>query len=558
MAVDNLYSYRDYFSLFLGFFQTAFDVLDPVGQADDLQENRPADNGDPRPWGKVTKYFRFPCDFLAEIFAMSEIIRTFELCSKLLSLEKTQILFGFLLAYSYLCTVFRKRENMDNRQAALELGQKPVGQLLWQYALPAIVAMTASSLYNIIDRAMIGQIVGPEAIAGLGITFPFMNLSAAFGAAVGVGSSTCISVKLGQKDYRTAENLLGNTVTLNLIIGFLFMLVSLVFLDPILLFFGASDATLPYAREFMTVILLGNMVTHMYFGMNAVLRAAGKPKHAMYATLFTVACNIVLVVVFVWWFRWGIRGAALATVTSQTFALCWQMRIFSDKRELLHLKRGIYRLKAQLVSNIIAIGISPFLMNVTSCVIVIFMNNQFVRYGGDMAVGAYSIANSVVMVFFMFVMGMNQGMQPIVGYNYGAEKYDRMFRCLWLTIACATAILLVGWTLSMLFPHWIARIFTTDATLLRLAAKGIKLDMLVFFVVGSQAVITNFFQCIGKVKVSIFLSLSRQLFLLLPMAYVFPMYWDLDGVWYSMPASDFGSFAMTIPMLIWYMKRLKD
>jgi len=222
------------------------------------------------------------------------------------------------------------------------------------------------------------------------------------------------------------------------------------------------------------------------------------------------------------------------------------------------LKRGIYRLKSQLVRNIIAIGISPFLMNVTSCVIVIFMNNQFVRYGGDMAVGAYSIANSVVMVFFMFVMGMNQGMQPIVGYNYGAEKYDRMFRCLWLTIAVATVILLVGWGLSMLFPQYIARIFTTDQTLLHLSARGIRLDMLVFFVVASQAVITNFFQCIGKVKVSIFLSLSRQLFLLLPMAYVFPLFWDLDGVWYSMPASDFGSFAMTIPMLMWYMRRLKS
>ena len=447
---------------------------------------------------------------------------------------------------------------MDNKQAALELGTKPVGQLLTQYALPAIVAMTASSLYNIIDRAMIGQMVGPEAIAGLGITFPFMNLSAAFGAAVGVGASTCISVKLGQKDYRTAEHLLGNTVTLNLIIGFLFMAVSLIFLDPILRFFGASDVTLPYAREFMIVILLGNMVTHMYFGMNAVLRAAGKPKHAMYATLFTVACNIVLVVAFVWWLRMGIRGAALATVTSQTLALCWQMHLFSDQKELLHLRRGIYKLKKNLVRNIIAIGVSPFLMQTTSCVIVIFMNNQFVRYGGDMAVGAYSIANSMVMVFFMFVMGMTQGMQPIVGYNYGAEKYDRMFRCLWLTIAVATAILLVGWSLSMFFPRQIVRIFTTDPTLLDLSAHGLVLDMLVFFVVGSQAVITNFFQCIGKVKVSIFLSLSRQLLLLLPMAYVFPLFWGLDGVWYSMPLSDFGSFAMTIPLLWWYMKRIRE
>ena len=447
---------------------------------------------------------------------------------------------------------------MENKQATLELGTKPVGKLLTQYALPAIVAMTASSLYNIIDRAFIGQVVGPEAIAGLGITFPFMNLSAAFGAAVGVGASTCISVKLGQRDYKRAQLLLGNTVTLNLIIGFLFMMVCLVFLEPILRFFGASDATLPYAKEFMTVILLGNMVTHMYFGMNAVLRAAGKPKHAMYATLFTVACNIVLIVAFVWWFRWGIRGAALATITSQSLALCWQMWLFSDKNEILHLRRGIYRLRGYLVRNIVAIGISPFLMQTTSCVIVIFMNNQFVRYGGDMAVGAYSIANSMAMVFFMFVMGMIQGMQPIVGYNYGAEKFDRMFRCLWLTIACSTAILLVGWGLSMAFPRQIARIFTTDETLLELSARGIVIDMIVFFVVGSQAVITNFFQCLGKVKISIFLSLSRQLILLLPMAYVFPMFWGLDGVWYSMPVSDFGSFAMTIPILMWYMKKLRS
>ncbi|MCH5307112.1 MAG: MATE family efflux transporter [Prevotella sp.] len=446
---------------------------------------------------------------------------------------------------------------MDNRQATLELGTKPVGQLLTQYALPAIVAMMAASLYNIIDRAFIGQVVGPEAIAGLGITFPFMNLSGAFGAAVGIGASTCISVNLGQRNYKRAEYLLGNTVTLNLIIGFLFMVVCLVFLDPILRFFGASDVTLPYAREFMEIILLGNMITHMYFGMNAVLRAVGKPKQAMFATLFTVGCNIVLVIAFVWWFRWGIRGAAMATITSQTLALCWQMWQFSDQKEILHLKRGIYKLKADLVRNIIAIGVSPFLMNVTSCVIVIFMNNQFVRYGGDMAVGAFSIAHSMVMMFFMFVMGMNQGMQPIVGYNYGAEKYDRMFRCLWLTIASATSILLVGWALSMLFPNEIVRIFTKDPVLIKLSARGLKIDMLVFFVVGSQAVITNFFQCIGKVKVSIFLSLSRQLLMLLPMAYIFPLFWQLDGVWYSMPMSDLVAFLMTIPMLMWYIKKNK-
>lgn len=446
---------------------------------------------------------------------------------------------------------------MDNKQKTLELGTKPVGKLLWQYALPAVVAMTASSLYNIIDRSVIGQVVGPEAIAGLGITFPFMNLSAAFGAAVGVGASTCISVKLGQKDYQTAEHLLGNTVTLNLLVGLAFMVVCLVFLDPILRFFGASDVTLPYGRAFMQVILLGNMITHMYFGMNAVLRAAGKPRHAMYATLFTVACNIVLVIAFVWWFKWGIRGAALATVTSQTLALCWQMWILSNKNELLHLRRGIYRLKSTLVKNIIAIGISPFLMNLCSCLVVIFMNNRFVKYGGDMAVGAYSIANSMGMVFFMFVMGINQGMQPIAGYNYGAKDYGRMMRCLNLSILAATVVLTVGWLLAMAVPTQMARIFTTDPTLISMSATGIRINMLLFPLIGFQAVVTNFFQCIGRVKISIFLSLSRQLLILVPLIVVLPLFFGLDGVWASLPASDGIAALIAAGVMAKYMRQFK-
>ena len=437
----------------------------------------------------------------------------------------------------------------DNKQAALELGQKPVGQLLWQYALPAIVAMTASSLYNIIDRAMIGQVVGADAIAGLGITFPFMNLSAAFGAAVGVGSSTSISVKLGQKDYRTAQQLLGNTVTLNLIIGMAFAVVCLLFLNPILRFFGASDQTLPYAREFMEVILCGNVITHMYFGMNAVLRAASKPRHAMYATIFTVAMNILLDVVFIWWWGWGIRGAAFATLISQTLAMTWQMWLFSNKKELLHLQRGIYRLKSTLVKNIIGIGISPFLMNACACIIVIFMNNQFVRYGGDMAVGAYSIANSIGMMFVMFVMGVNQGMQPIAGYNYGARQNDRLMRVLKLSIIAATGIMTLGWLIAMFLPYSCARLFTTDGTLISMAADGIRINMLLFPLIGFQMVITNFFQCIGKVKISIFLSLSRQLLFLLPMLLLLPMIWGLKGVWAALPASDLISAVVAFAMI---------
>lgn len=446
---------------------------------------------------------------------------------------------------------------MDNKKATLELGTKPVGKLLAQYALPAIIAMTAASLYNIIDRVFIGQVVGPMAISGLAITFPFMNLAAAFGAAVGVGASTTISVKLGQKDYESAENILGNTITLNLIVGLAFGGICLLFLDPILRFFGASDATLPYARDFMRVILAGNVFSHMYFGMNAVLRAASKPQMAMFATIFTVGMNILLDVVFILWWHWGIKGAAFATIISQVLALCWQMKLFTNKSELLHLKRGIYKLKSNLVRNIISIGISPFLMNACACVIVIFINNQLVRFGGDMAVGAYGIANSIAMIFVMFVIGLNQGMQPIAGYNYGAQQYDRMMRVVKLSIITAVCIMLTGWSLAMFAPYHCARMFTTDPELIKGSIKAIHIIMMMFPLIGSQMVITNFFQCIGKVKISIFLSLSRQLLFLLPLLAILPNFYGIDGVWASMPTSDFIAVVVAVTIMLVFLRRFK-
>jgi MATE efflux family protein len=446
---------------------------------------------------------------------------------------------------------------MDNKKATLELGTKPVGKLLAQYALPAIIAMTAASLYNIIDRVFIGQVVGPMAISGLAITFPFMNLAAAFGAAVGVGASTTISVKLGQKDYESAENILGNTITLNLIVGLAFGGICLLFLDPILRFFGASDATLPYARDFMRVILAGNVFSHMYFGMNAVLRAASKPQMAMFATIFTVGMNILLDVVFILWWHWGIKGAAFATIISQVLALCWQMKLFTNKSELLHLKQGIYKLKSNLVRNIISIGISPFLMNACACVIVIFINNQLVRFGGDMAVGAYGIANSIAMIFVMFVIGLNQGMQPIAGYNYGAQQYDRMMRVVKLSIITAVCIMLTGWSLAMFAPYHCARMFTTDPELIKGSIKAIHIIMMMFPLIGSQMVITNFFQCIGKVKISIFLSLSRQLLFLLPLLAILPNFYGINGVWASMPTSDFIAVVVAVTIMLVFLRRFK-
>ena len=446
---------------------------------------------------------------------------------------------------------------MDNKNATLELGTKPVGKLLVQYAFPAIIAMIAASLYNIVDRIFIGQIVGPMAISGLAITFPFINLGAAFGAAVGIGASTSISVKLGQRDYDTAENILGNTVTLNLIIGSAFGIICLIFLDPILRFFGASDATIPYARSFMEVILAGNVISHMYFGMNAVLRAASKPRQAMMATIFTVLMNIVLDFIFIRLWGWGIRGAAFATVLSQALALCWQMKQLTNKDEILHLKRGIYRLKRHLVENIISIGISPFLMNVCACIVVIFMNNQLVRYGGDMAVGAFGIAYSVAMIFVMFVIGLDQGMQPIAGYNYGSQQTDRLMRVLKLTIFAATGIMVTGWLIAHLVPYYCARMFTKDPELIRQAIKAIQINMMMYPVVGFQMVVTNFFQCIGKVKISIFLSLSRQLLFLIPLLVILPHFFNLNGVWASLPSSDFLASLVAAIIMMAYMRRLK-
>ena len=446
---------------------------------------------------------------------------------------------------------------MNKNTATLELGTKPVGRLLTQYALPAIIAMTASSLYNMVDSIFIGQGVGALAISGLAVTFPFMNLSAAFGAGVGIGSSSYLSVKLGQKDYSTAQRILGNNVTLNIIIGLVFSVLSLVFLDPILYFFGASEQTIPYAREYMIIILLGNIITHLYFGMNAVLRAASKPRQAMYTTIFTVVLNSLLDPLFIYTFDMGIRGAAVATILSQTVALVWQTRLFSDKNELLHLKRGIYRLDNKIVKNILGIGISPFAMNATACLVAIFVNQRLLEYGGDLAVGAYGIANRVAFIFVMINMGVNQGMQPIAGYNYGAQKYDRLMRVLTLAMIAGTCVTTSGFLVAEFMPHLCVRLFTNDAVLTELSVNGIRLMMAAMPIVGYQMVVTNFFQSIGKAKISIFLSLSRQLLFLVPLLGILPLFFGITGVWIAMPISDTFSAIFALVMMVRYMRMFK-
>ncbi|MDY6206281.1 MAG: MATE family efflux transporter [Prevotella sp.] len=446
---------------------------------------------------------------------------------------------------------------MDNRQAALELGTKPVGKLLVQYALPAVVAMLASSLYNMVDSIFIGHGVGALAISGLAVTFPFMNIMAAFGAAIGVGASSSLSVKLGQKDYKTAETILGNTFTLNLLIGVSLAFVSLVFLDPILYFFGASEQTIVYAREYMFVILLGSPITHEYFGLNAVLRASGKPKKAMYATIFTVVLNTFLDPLFIWGFDMGIRGAAVATVLSQALALMWQLRVLSNKDEMLHFKRKSFRLHLPIVRNIIAIGISPFAMNACACIVVIFINNALLLHGGDLTVGAFGISNRIAFFFFMIVMGINQGMQPIAGYNYGAQQMERTLRVLKYSVMAGVTVMTVGWLVGELLTYPCARLFTSDKQLIDITVHGLRINMLAFPVIGYQAVVTNFFQSIGKAGVSIFLSLSRQMIFLLPLLIILPPVMGVDGVWWALPISDFMAFLTALVTMVLYMRRFQ-
>ncbi len=449
------------------------------------------------------------------------------------------------------------------KTSATELGTERIRKLLVQYAVPAIIAMTASSLYNMVDSIFIGHGVGPLAISGLALTFPLMNLAAAFGAMVGVGAATLISMRLGQRDYDTARVVLGNTLVLNLIIGVVFGAVVLYYLDPILIFFGASDATIVYAREFMQVILLGNVVTHMYLGLNAVLRASGNPKKAMYATINTVLINVVLAPLFIYGFGWGIRGAATATVMAQVVSLAWQFNILSNKDELMHFQRGIYRLRSRIVKDMLAIGLSPFLMNLAACFIVILINKGLKQYGGDLMIGAYGIVNRLAFFFVMIVMGLNQGMQPIAGYNFGARQYDRVLRVLKLTIYGGVAVMTLGFFIGELMPRIAVGLFTTDEELRRLATGGMRVVFAVFPLVGFQMVATNFFMSIGMASKSIFLSLSRQLLFLMPSLLLLPMAFENFewggswGVWCSMPLSDTLSTIVTLVMLTYELRKFR-
>ncbi|MCR4844896.1 MAG: MATE family efflux transporter [Bacteroidales bacterium] len=455
---------------------------------------------------------------------------------------------------------------MGSTAIPTELGTKPIGALIRQYAVPGIIAMTASSLYNMVDSVYIGHIpdVGSLSIAGLAITFPLMNISTAFGTLVGVGAATMISVLLGQKNYKVAGKVLSNEVTLNILTGLVFTVMTLLWMDPILRFFGASDATLPFARDYMTVIALGNIITHLYFGLNSVVRSSGNPKLAMKLTLFTVVSNAILDPVFIYVLDMGIQGAALATVLCQFMSLCYTLWYFLDPERFLHLPRSpkMFRVDWKIAKDSLAIGLGPFLMNLASCIVVLFINQQLVKWGGDLAIGAYGIVNRLVFLFVMIVMGFNQGMQPIAGYNFGARQYARVRDVYVKTALWATLVTTLGWVVFVFLPQTAVNIFTNDPVLMEKASRGLQKMNVVFPIVGFQMVTTNLFQCLGMVRKSILLSLSRQLLFLLPCIYLLPALLESEnGVWYSFPISDIVSALLTgifAAGLLRKLGRLKD
>jgi putative MATE family efflux protein len=446
---------------------------------------------------------------------------------------------------------------MKDENTPLTLGTKKIGNLLLEYAIPAIIAMTAASLYNITDSIFIGHGVGPMALSGLAITFPLMNLAAAVGSLVGVGASTLLSIRIGQNDSLSANRILGNVLVLNVIMGVIFSVVTLLFLRPILLFFGASADTLPYAQPFMTIILVGNVVTHLYFGLNAMLRSAGNPRLAMAGTIFTVLINLVLNPLFIFGFKWGIQGSAFATVISQAVVLAWQFYRFNDRRSIIHWQRGIYRLRRTIVRDSLAIGMAPFLMNAASCLVVIIINRQLMVHGGDLATGAYGIINRVAFLFIMIVLGLGQGMQPIAGYNFGAQRYRRLLSVLQQSILYATAIMIVGFTIVELFAGGVASMFTRDEQQIAMAATGLRWVFAVYPLVGFQMICSTFFQSIGKPGKAIILSMTRQVVFLIPLLLVLPNHWGVTGVWKSLTVSDALSVVLAFILLAVEMKTVR-
>ena len=440
-----------------------------------------------------------------------------------------------------------------------ELGTAPVHKLLFKYAMPAIIAMTATSLYNIVDSIYIGHGCGALALGALTVAKPFMDICAAFGSLVGVGASSLLAIYLGEKDYDRANRVLGNVIVMNVILSAIVMAVGLIWLDPILMAFGASEATLGYAHDYMEIILYGNILTHIYFGLNAMLRSAGHPRFSMVATIVAVVVNIILDPLFIFGMEMGVRGAALATIISQAVAVVWQFTKFMNKNELVRFHRGIWRLNKHITFRALAIGMSPFLYNIAHCFVVIIINNQLKNFGGDMAIASYGVINRLTFVFAMMVMGLNQGMQPISGYNYGAKQYDRVLQSFYLTCAYATGVMSIVFFLGEFCPVVVTKMFTHDPVLIAQTIRPMRIICSTMLIIGFQMVTGNLFTSIGKAGKAIFLSLTRQVIYLIPLTLLLPMAFvdPLDGVWWSIPISDTLSAITAVIVLLSARKSLQ-
>ena len=438
------------------------------------------------------------------------------------------------------------------------LEHEKIGRLLVHYAIPAVIGTMVNALYNIVDRIFIGQGVGPLAMAGLTLTFPILLFLQAFGMLVGAGAATRVSIHLGRKANDMAEKVLGNAFTLTFIITLVTVLPCMIWMEDLLFAFGGSEQTIPYAKDYLNIVVPGTILTSLSFGFNAVMRASGYPKKAMYTMLIGAVTNVILDPVFIFWLDMGIQGAAIATIVSMLLCTLFVMTHFVRKDSILRFHKGIFKLEKHVVWNILTIGVSPFAMQLAGSVVVVIQNYALKQYGGDLALGANGIITSVGMLQVMLIIGIAQGMQPIVGFNHGAGHHDRVLATLRLSIIVSTLITGVGCIVSLLFPRLIVSVFSTDAELVSITDNGLRLTMLVFFVVGSQITISQFFQSIGVAWKAMFLSLSRQVLFLIPAILLFPPIWGLDGVWLAQPFSDFIA-AVTAWGFLWYhVKNVKN
>ncbi|MGG7211627.1 MATE family efflux transporter [Clostridium baratii] len=439
------------------------------------------------------------------------------------------------------------------------LGEEPILKLLLSFSIPAIVGMVVNTLYNIIDRMYIGRIegIGPLALTGVGITMPIMTIILAFGMLVGIGTAARVSLKLGEHNKDSAEEHLGNAFTLIIIISIAITILGLMFLDPILGVFGASENTEIYARQYMQIIFIGTIVNMLSFGLNHSIRSDGSPKVAMLSMLIGAITNIILDPVFIFGFGMGVRGAAIATVISQILTTVWILQYFTVGKSIIKLKMNNLKLKLPIIISIFSIGMSPFSMQLAASVVQVLANNSLKEYGGDLAIGAMTIISSVSMIFLMPIFGINQGSQPIIGYNYGAKQYDRVKETVKYGAIAATIIVVIGWIITQSAPQVLIAIFNNDPELVGIATNGIKIYLFMMPLVGFQVISSNYFQSIGKAKISMFLSLLRQVILLIPCILILPKIFELNGIWLSGAVCDGLSSLITGIIFFYSVKKLK-